>query len=158
MKKSMIGAFSLLVGAGVGAVATDNLKRKQIEDWKSMSDKHLALFRMMDQWVRVKQQGKNLADYLEQEGYKRIAIYGMSFAGETLVSELEGSGIQIAYAIDKRAEAIYSELEIVSPEDELEEVDAIVVTPITFFDQIEDILMDKVNCPIISLEDILYEV
>ena len=40
----------------------------------------------------------------------------------------------------------------------LETVDAVVVTAITFFDEIEERLSEKVDCPIISLEDILYEV
>ena len=43
-------------------------------------------------------------------------------------------------------------------EDTLDDVDAIVVTAVTFFDEIEDELHKKVNCPILSLEDILYEV
>ena len=43
-------------------------------------------------------------------------------------------------------------------DDNLEDVDAIVVTAITFFDEIEEQLQSKVSCPIISLEDILYEV
>jgi hypothetical protein len=37
-------------------------------------------------------------------------------------------------------------------------VDAIVVTAITFFDEIEEKLSEKIDCPIISLDDILYEV
>ena len=43
-------------------------------------------------------------------------------------------------------------------DDDLENVDAIVVTAITFFDEIAEKLEEKVNCPVISLEDILYEV
>ncbi len=36
-------------------------------------------------------------------------------------------------------------------------VDAIVVTAITFYDEIKEELSRKIDCPIISLEDILYE-
>ena len=36
--------------------------------------------------------------------------------------------------------------------------DAVVVTTVTFFDGIEEKFSIKLNCPIISLEDILYEV
>ena len=43
-------------------------------------------------------------------------------------------------------------------EDELEPVDAVVVTAITFFNEIEQKLSKKLDCEIISLEDILYEV
>ncbi len=82
----------------------------------------------------------------------------MSYAGERLVEELEGSNIKIRYGIDRKADNIYADIDIVSPDDSLDEVDAIVVTSITFFDEIEEQLSEKMDCPIISLEDILYEV
>ena len=118
-----------------------------------MSEKHLALFLMMNQWVAVKQEGKNLADYFEKQGYKSIAVYGMSYAGERLLEELKGSDIQVQYGIDKNADNIYMDVNIVTMEDELKPVDAIVVTPIFFFDDIEEELSQKIDCPIISLED-----
>lgn len=43
-------------------------------------------------------------------------------------------------------------------EDKLEPVDAVVVTAISFFDEIEEALNAKTDCPILSLEDILYNV
>ena len=82
----------------------------------------------------------------------------MSYAGETFADELQGSDVKIKYGIDKKADTIYAEFDVISPDEELEEVDAIVVTSITFFDEIEELLSKKVDCPIISLEDILYEV
>ena len=42
--------------------------------------------------------------------------------------------------------------------EELEKVDVIVVTAITFFESIENELSSKVEYPIVSLEDVLYEV
>ena len=158
MKKSLVSILSGLTGAAIGAAGTGRVMVKKVAKNQEMSDKHLALFLMMNQWVKVKQEGKRLASYFEKNGYHEIAIYGMSYAGETLVSELTGSNITIKYGIDQRANNLYEEFDIVSPEDELEEVDAIVVTSIKFFDEIEERLREKVNCPIISLEDILYEV
>ena len=82
----------------------------------------------------------------------------MSYVGETLVDELKNSNITVLYGIDQKADSIYADVDIVFIEDELQEVDAIVVTAITFFDEIEEKLSRKVDCPIISLDDILYEV
>lgn len=162
MKKGMVGALSLMAGvlggAVGGAVSMGKVTGEQIQNKQQMSDKHLALFLMMNQWVKVKQEGKNLASYFEKREYKKIAIYGMSYAGETLISELKNTGIEIAYGVDQKADTIYSDIEIAAMEDSLEPVDAIVVTAITFFDEIEEKLSKKVSCPIISLEDILYEV
>ena len=158
MKKPVISILSTLTGAIIGAGAVGKMSMGKTQGIKAMSDKHLALFLMMNQWVKVKQEGKNLSRYFEQNGYKKIAVYGMSYAGETLIDELKGTGIDVAYGIDKSYDSIYSDVDIVSVEDELEKVDAIVVTAISFFDEIEEQLSEKIDCPIVSLEDILYEV
>ena len=66
--------------------------------------------------------------------------------------------MMVKYVIDKNAETIYADVDIVRPEDTLEAVDAIVVTATYYFDEIEEALCEKVDCPVISLEDVLYEV
>lgn len=158
MNKLMVCILSALTGAAAGAGAVGKISVGRVWEIKSMSDKHLELFLMMNQWVKVKQEGKNLADYFGKGGYKEIAVYGMSYVGETLVEELKNTSIRVAYGIDKNADTIYSDVDIVSMEDELGKVDAIVVTAITYFDEIKEQLSQKIDCPILSLEDILYEV
>lgn len=158
MNKGVIGAFSAVVGAMAGAVGMSGFLGNKVTQKQQLSDKHLALFLMMNQWVKVKQEGKNLQSYFEKKGYHKIAIYGMSYVGETLVEELKNSSIEVKYGIDQSADRIYAEFDVVLPEDELENVDAVVVTPITFFDEIANKLSKKIDCPIVSLEDILYEV
>ena len=158
MKKGIISILSAVIGAGIGAGTVRKISFEKENKILAMSDKHLALFLMMNQWVKVKQEGKNLAEYFNKEGYKNIAVYGMSYAGETLVEELKNTDIQVAYGIDKGADSIYSEVDILSPDEKLPKVDTVVVTAITFFDEIEEMLSKKFDCPIISLEDILYEV
>lgn len=162
MKKGVISILSTLAGVAIGAgtvIGTvGRITAGEAQKAKAMSDKHLALFLMMNQWVKVKQEGKNLSSYFEKNGYKRIAIYGMSYTGETLVNELKGTGIEVVYAIDRNADSIYTDVDVLCMEDDLEEVDAVVVTAIAFFDEIEEALSAKMDCPILSMEDILYEV
>lgn len=158
MKKSIISALSALIGVIFGAATVKKIAKETINKTKSMSDKHLALYLMMNQWVKVKQEGKNLTSYFEKNDYKNIAIYGMSYAGETLFDELRDTEITVAYGVDKNADTIYADVAVVSIDDDLESVDAVVVTAITFFDEIEKKISAKIDCPIISLEDILYEV
>ena len=112
----------------------------------------------MDQWVKVKQDTRNLSEYFIKYGYKKIAIYGMGRAGNTLINELRSTEIMVAYGIDKRADLLYADIDIVSIDDTLAEVDAVVVTAITFYDEIEEQLSKKISCPIISLEDILFDI
>ena len=158
MKKGLVGITMALAGAGMVATAAKKAAENKIQKWQQMSDKHLALFLMMSQWVKVRQEGKSLSEYFERNSYKNIAIYGMSYAGETLVEELKDSLICVKYGIDKKADRINREMDIVTIENDLIEVDAVVVTAITFFDEIVEKLQKKLNCPILSLEDILYEI
>lgn len=162
MKKGVISVLSALTGAIVGAAAGVGAIAKVTGESESkarqLADKHLALFLMMNQWVKVKQEGKNLSDYFVKNGYKKIAIYGMSYVGETLLEELKDSEINVVYGIDKNADGICADLDVVSIDDKLGDVDAIVVTAVTYFDEIVENLEEKISCPIVSLEDILYEV
>ncbi len=158
MKKGIISIVSAIAGAATGAGVMAKQVAKETKKQKELADKHLALYLMMNQWVKVKQENKSIADYLEKNGYKEIAIYGMNYVGETLLNELAGSGVKVKYAIDRNADNIYTDVDIVAPEESMEKVDAVIVTPITFFDEIEEMLSATTDCPILSMEDILYEV
>lgn len=158
MKKSVVSILLTMTGVVIGAEVIGKVQKDKSDKIQKMSDKHLSLFLMMNQWVKVKQEGKNLASYFEKNDYKNIAIYGMSYAGETLVNELKGTNVSIAYGIDKKADLIYADVDVVSIDDDMEPVDAVVVTAITFFDEIKEKLSKKYDCPVISLEDVLYEV
>lgn len=158
MKKGAISVISALTGAVAGTVAVGKMEWDKRKKAEKTSGKFSALFHMMNRWVKIKQSGKNLSSYFEENKYKKIAIYGMSYVGETLLEELKGTGIEVAYGIDKRASSIHADVDIVSPDDLLDSVDAVVVTVIEFFDEVEEKLRKKVECPIISLEDIVFEV
>ena len=150
-------SMGVVIGICVGMSVTDNKMKKKLNNACNMSNKHLALFKMMNEWVRKKQDGKNLEDYFIKNDFKTIAIYGMSYAGQTLVNELKDSDVIVKYGMDKNANERYLDLEVFKPKEGLEPVDAIIVTPITYAWQIECELGAIFDCPIISLEDVLYE-
>ena len=158
MKKGIAVALSAVLGASVGALGTKNMCNAKTAEKQKMSDKHLALFLLMNQWVKVKQEQKDIAQYLEKKGYKKIAIYGMSYVGERLFDELKDSGIETAYAIDKKTDGIYAEIDVFAPDDTLPAVDAVIVTPVFFFEEIKQTLSSQTKADILSLEDILYDI
>lgn len=58
MKKGVISVLSALTGAALGAGAVGKVTSEPLRKAKDMSDKHLALFLMMNQWVKIKQEGR----------------------------------------------------------------------------------------------------
>lgn len=157
MKKGIPTVLFTALGTISSALVSRKVfKKKESKIWE-VSDKHLALFLMMNQWVKNKQENKSMAEYLVKKGYRRVAIYGMNYVGETLLDELTGSEVVVEYGIDKNADNIYTNVDIVSPEDDLDDVDAIIVTAITYFNEIGEQLNKKTKGAILSLEDILYE-
>ena len=131
------------VGAKLGALASR-------EKWKTQakqgSNKYWQSYLMMDRWVRVKQEGKSLVNYFKEKGYRSIAIYGMSYSGITLLDELTGSEIEVKYGIDANADKIYSDIPVLKLTDHLGEVDAVIVTPVYYFDEIEKSVSEKLEC------------
>lgn len=156
MKKGIVVGLSFLGGAVVAAAGMGKALVGRVDDKSKMSEKHFALYMLMNQWVKIKQENKSIAEYLEKNGYRQIAIYGMSYAGETLMGELAGSNINVKYGIDKNADRIYQDIDVLTPDDDLPEVDAVIVTAITFFDEIKENLNQKLDCDILSMEDILH--
>lgn len=156
MKKGIIGVLSAVAGGVAGGLAVRTKSKKEVKRGWELSSKHLEMVKLYDQWFATKQEGKSVADYLKGEGVKTVAIYGMSFMGQRLYEELKDSGIEIKYGIDKNRDKISADIDIVTPEDDLEEVDVIIVTAFYFFNEIEDFLMGKTDSRILSMEDLVY--
>lgn len=158
MKKRIIVVISSVIGAALSASAMEVKRVKDIEKKRQLSDKHLRLFKTMNQWLHIRQEGKSLEDYFRRNGYKKVIIYGMHYAGERLVEELKDTDITIVCGIDKNAQSIFEGIAVITKEDEIPDADVIVVTAISYYDEIEEELKHKIDFPIVSLEDILYEI
>lgn len=153
MKKRDFGrllAGMLLGGAGVCA-----WKHKGEKQSRKDAVKYLNLFRTMNQYVVTKQRHKELADYFEEKGYRKLAIYGMSHIGQRIIDDLKDSGIEVVYGVDKRADRLTYSLPIYDPSEALPEVDAVVVTAYDF-DEIAEELAGKVDFEILRFEDIIF--
>lgn len=157
MKKGVIALLSAVFGAGAGAVGAVYYKGIQVKEKSEKVDKFKSYYNMLNQWLILKQEGKSLDQYFVKNDYKRIAIYGMGEMGNRLYDELKNTEITVAYAIDKNISAAYSPIDVFDIDDNLENVDVVIITATFAFNEIEMLLNDKVKCPIISLEDVVYE-
>lgn len=153
MKKGWI--IGAIIGAAVGAGAMCVYKNKKLRESGKNTNKYLTLFRQMNQYLITKQMNKNIEDYFKEREIKTIAIYGMSHIGQRIIDDLENGSVKVEYGIDLRAERMTYNLPIYRPEDTYPEVDAIVVTAYDF-DEISEMLSEKVECEIISFGDVIY--
>lgn len=114
---------------------------------------------LLNHWLEIKNEGKSVASYFEDMGYRHIAVYGMAELGNRLIEDLEGSLICVDYGIDRDVCCSIARMdEVYFPEDDLPRTDAIVVTPYSAFGAIKKQLEGKMNCPIISLEEVVWSV
>lgn len=136
----------------------ENMDQKERnEEWKRLSAKHLELFLLMNQWLRFIQKGGKIENYLKNFNYKKVAIYGMSYVGETLWRELKNTDIEVTYAIDKNARNIKVSLPIYAVSEKLPVVDIIIVTSVTHFEAVKEYLRNQTDIPIMSMWDFFEE-
>lgn len=112
----------------------------------------------LHKWISIMRRGRKLEDYFLKNNFPKIAIYGYGDLGRLLEKDLGDSAVKIKYAIDKTAEGVTASIPILSVNEELPAVDAIIVTPSFDFAEIKDFLEKKVSVPIISIDDVINEV
>lgn len=120
-------------------------------------DKYQMWYNLMERWLTLHEEGKTIPQILKERDISTIALYGLGKIGKHVVWELKDSGITILYAIDRVVSGIYDEIPVKKVEGDLPKVDAVIVTAIYDFEKIEEMLKKRVDCQIISLEEILYE-
>ena len=157
MKKGIIATLSMVFGASAGLAASGVVQNKKTAKHQDDVRKLCEFYDLLIQWLSIKQENRSLETYLLEKGYKTVAIYGMKELGERLYDELKDSKVEVKYAIDKNADNVYADVDVLTPDDSLEEVDAIIVTAIHYYDEIEEMLEERMDCPILSLEDIVYD-
>ena len=151
----------LLGGVAAGVVADEYIEGRRIRNKlrKSEEDKKklIEFYYILIQWMRVHHEGRTLVNYFKNNNYKTVAIYGMKELGEALLSELDGTDVEVKYGIDRDADNLYPGIDTYTPDEEIEEVDVIVVCAVHYFDQIEEDMKAKTRAKIVSLEDVVWE-
>lgn len=128
------------------------------KELNELAEKYRRYNGVLQQWLRLKNAGRSVAEHLVKRNISNIAIYGMGDLGNRLYEELKFSAIKVLYGIDQNKDNVFSEIPVYSVEDELPPVDAIIVTPYLSYDQIILRVKEKYQGDIISLEDIIYEI
>lgn len=128
---------------------------KELSSARALSAKHFSMFLLMDRWVFLKQKKKCLDKFFYENGYHTIAIYGVNYIGNALIEELKGTSIIVRYGIDRAQINREDGLKVMNPESNLDNVDVVIVTPVNSFEQIADDISKKIDCPIVSIEEVI---
>jgi len=108
--------------------------------------------------LTILEKGKNISSYFKEKDVKNIAIYGHSVLARHLITQLKGSGINVAYVIDRKLKCQTEDYSILSLYEELPQVDMVVVTIVWDFNSIENVLIEKGLNNIVSLSTVIEKV
>ncbi|MDF2544543.1 MAG: hypothetical protein K0S47_4261 [Herbinix sp.] len=151
-----IGNFTL--GLVLGSFVSYQIVKYFEPPKKQKTDKFKSYYNMLTRWLELEDNNLAIDKLFKQYGYNKIAIYGMGKIGMRLCNQLRNTDIEIAYVIDQYAKNVLDNICFKDPQDKLDEVDAVIVTiPFAYF-EIKNQLTMKLECPIVSLEHILFEV
>jgi len=133
-------------------------KKGKIEsqiDLQYRAAKNQKILECLNDILALKQKNKSIIDFFRENSIRQIGIYGFQYLGQRLLGELESSEIIIRYIIDRNHLFQNVGVPLKFIDDELEPVDAIIVTPIFEFDSISFALKNKIKTKIVSIEDII---
>lgn len=135
---------------GIYVQALPGLAQKE-----KQQEKCRRLLKLMCRWTMNAQMGMKAADYLTGRNWHSVAVYGAGDVGKCLLAELANSAVAVKYVIDRRKPAL--DLPVYMPEEELPPVDCIIVTAVMEYGEIGRKLREKMDCHVISIEDIVYQ-
>jgi len=131
--------------------------RYRLRNEQKASAKYNELYKLMVQWMEIKQSGQSISEWLKENGYYEIAIYGLYLIGERLYVELLDENVEVVYGIDRKSRDSLEGLRMYKPNEELPHADLVIVTAVSDFEEIKKELQGKTGGPVISLKEVMDE-
>lgn len=142
----------LFGGYGIAKICENAMKKEE-----RRADKNNINFKTSCKWIKVYQDNKKIEDYLDRESIKEVAIYGVGELGKCLLKDLENTDISVKYLIDRNSYRAFRSYLCYSPLDDLPEVQAVIVTPVSDFEKIAEQLKKKIRTRVIPLNQMIEE-
>lgn len=111
---------------------------------------------MMNQWLILAQEGKRLDRFIVRQGWRKVAIYGMSIYGRHTIRDLKKTDCAVVCGIDRKRMAPCEGVQILEPTDCLPQADAVINTVLHRHQEIVRDLQKLIACPVVSLEDVVF--
>ena len=135
----------------------ENKTENELENQRRIIDRYYKIMKAMNSWICALQRGKLTVYYFNERLVQSIAIYGWGDLGKCLENELRDTNVQVRYVIDRNKNNIGDkDIKIYSLDDDTwPDVDMVVVTPFYEYQSIKERIKEKINCRIVSIEDII---
>ena len=111
--------------------------------------------RILEIWMTLRDRNIKADHFLLKRNMNRIAIYGVGILGRHLYHDLKETRVKVECFLDQNKKAGIPEMETYLPGRELQNIDAIIVTPLMEYEEIKEMLSGLYTCHIISLETVL---
>ena len=120
-------------------------------------ERYKIIARCFDKWLTESENNNFIREFLQKRNIKRVGVYGYGMLGRHLVFELRQSDISVEWIMDKRGDVISCGYPVLNPDKTgyIPEVDIIIVTAVADFDEVEAMLYEKADYPVISLMEIV---
>ncbi|MDE7253384.1 MAG: glycosyltransferase [Acetatifactor sp.] len=132
-----------------------NKNKQKMEELNETIKKDNKILNLYERWLRLKDNNSGIYTFFQDNDFEKVAVYGMGSLGRSLCSELRSHNIDITYVIEQNSDRKNKDFTFYSIQDELPEADVIIITPITFYEEIAEQLAKKVKCPLLSFDDIV---
>lgn len=124
---------------------------------KKDPNRYFQWYKTLYQWLLIRQDKVDIADYFRKNGYQRVAVYGMGELGRLFLKELCDSDIEIPYVIDQNAKSIsVPGVKTVELKEVKKDVDVIVVSVVDKYEAIKADIEQTVKVPVLSLDDVVF--
>lgn len=134
----------------------------KIEDEKQISvgiefelSKYKQFTRVLLKWMSIRNSGKSIVDYLRQNEWRTVAVYGYGPIGKLLYEELKKNNCDVQYIIDKNPTVQGENTCVYHDMGNLKKVDVIIVTAMSYYEEIAKELRNKTDINVVSFEKII---
>ncbi len=120
-------------------------------------DKFRRMFYVLDEWIASEEKGRMFEKYLTSHGVRHVAVYGYGPLGKRLVRQLDGSSVHMEYIIDQNAAFLETKCPAFTLEDDLEDVDAVIISLVQDEMAIAEAIKRKLSAKILTISKAVKE-
>ena len=130
-------------------------KQQKPHDLEDRNEKHELYLNDLDLWMGLREKKIAIEDWLIENGYRKIAIYGYGIMGRHLETELNRSdNVQLEFIVDRQKNLLHTNVCVYEPTEKLPPIDVIIVASYYFFDSAKKVLPQGIE--VVSLGSILH--